>query len=505
MAGRREQQSVSTSRSYIRFLLNDTEITLFDVSPEDMMLDFLRSKQRLTGSKEGCAEGDCGACTILVGRLERGELLYEPVNSCIRFLASLDNCHVVTIEHLKGSDERGKLHPIQQAMIEHHGSQCGFCTPGIVMALYALWMRSANPDEQQIEQALQGNLCRCTGYEPIMNAARSACTSQPWPRSDPLLDERQTIKDKLVNWQDGQEVVISSISETDPTQTKKLMIPANEAQLAQHYAQNPDAILIAGATDAALRVTKFLDQLPAVIHIGQLQELQRIEQTANGLTIGAGVSYAQAIPTLLAQFPHLTSYLMRIGGAQVRAMGTIGGNIANGSPIGDMPPVLIALGATIALKSQQDQRQMPLEDYFLGYGQQDRKPDEYLRAIFIPTQPATALHAAYKISKRRDEDISSVAMGIMLEVRETIIHTARIAFGGMAATPKRAQAAEKALLGQTFSEQTMIKASLLLQDDFTPLSDMRASQAYRMRVAQNLFRRFYHDHSTDRSGMEAAQ
>lgn len=489
-----------TMRHCIQFLLNDQTITLNEVGTGDMLLDFLRLNQRLTGAKEGCAEGDCGACTVLVGRLVDDELIYKPVNGCIRFLSSLDGCHVVTIEHLKGAE--GTLHPIQKAMIEHHGSQCGFCTPGIIMALYALWMRTAKPSREQIEHALQGNLCRCTGYEPIIRAAQAVCYDQDWPRSDPLLDERAMVKEALSKLKHDQSVLLQKQGDSGPEQ---IFIPANEEDLANFYAEHPDATLIAGATDAGLWVTKFLSSIPALIHIGNLKALKTIKYKGDSLTIGSGVSYSDAMPDLIKAFPMIEPYLLRIGGWQVRSMGTIGGNIANGSPIGDMPPILIALGAEICLKSVEGSRQLPLEDFFLAYGKQDRQPGEYLHSIHIPLMAANNEVAAYKISKRRDEDISSVAVGFNLVIENGIIRSARIAFGGMAATPKRAQAAEKTLIGQPFSEESMIKAAQTLEEEFTPLSDMRASSAYRMKVAQNLFRRFYLEKANGFSGLEAAQ
>ncbi|MCV6548329.1 MAG: xanthine dehydrogenase small subunit [Cohaesibacter sp.] len=490
-------------RNCIHILLNDQPNMLQDVGTGEMLLDFLRQKKRLTGSKEGCAEGDCGACTVLVGRLIGKELLYEPVNGCIRFLSSLDGCHIVTIEHLRGYD--GQLHPIQQAMLDHHASQCGFCTPGIIMALYALWMRVAKPTREQIEQALQGNLCRCTGYEPIIKAAQMVTQATDWPRSDPLLEERQRVKDQLKHWQDDSSIALTKQGDLGK---EHIFIPKNEADLAELYAQYPDATLIAGATDAGLWVTKFLKTLPTLIHIGQVPGLKRISQTKEALILGATASYEEAMPVLLDHFPMLKDYLLRIGGWQVRSMGTIGGNIANGSPIGDMPPILIALGASITLKSKQQEREIELENFFLDYGKQDRQPGEYLHAIQIPLPSDKSHVTAYKISKRRDEDISSVAVGFNLIIKDKIIQSAHIAFGGMAGIPKRASHAEQALINKPFTQENMIKAAEKLTEDFTPLSDMRASAAYRMKVAQNLFRRFYLEHSApqmdDKTG-EAAQ
>ena len=327
-------------RDEIRFLLNDREIALADVAATRTLLDFLRLDRRLTGTKEGCAEGDCGACTVLVGRLESGALCYEPVNACIRFLASVDGCHVVTVEHLRG--EGGALHPVQQAMVAEHGSQCGFCTPGIVMALYALWMQTPEPDEAQIETALQGNLCRCTGYAPIIRAAQSAARYGT-PAGDRLVQERDRVAARLAALRDGARVV------TGPEEDRAIL-PADVDDFAEVYADTPEATVIAGATDVGLWVTKFLRPIGLAIFIGHLDGLRRIEVSDSDIRIGAGVSYSDFAPVIDAHFPCLADYWSRIAGWQVRNMGTIGGNIANGSPIGDTPPALIALGAGVILR-----------------------------------------------------------------------------------------------------------------------------------------------------------
>ncbi len=468
-------------RSEIRFLLNDREIATSDLGASDTLLDFLRLDQRLTGSKEGCAEGDCGACTVLVGRLHQGQMRYEAVNACIRFLASVDGCHVVTIEHLRGTD--GGLHPVQAAMVEEHGSQCGFCTPGFVMSLYALWMQVPAPSETQIETALQGNLCRCTGYAPIIRAAH-AISRHGTPASDFLVTERDAVRAKLTALQDGKRV------EAGPDDNLAI-IPADIDDLAEVLVAHPEATIVAGATDVGLWVTKFLRPIGPAVFIGQMHGLKTIENGAGAIRLGAGVSYSEAEDTLTAAFPHLQEYWSRIAGWQVRNMGTIGGNIANGSPIGDTPPVLIALNASITLRRGADRREVNLEDFFIAYGKQDRVAGDFVEDITIPTSNGDWRHAAYKITKRRDEDISSVAAGFAVKVENGVVTEARLAFGGMAATPKRAANAEAALVGQLFEKASFEAAATALAQDFTPLSDWRASADYRLKVAQNLFRRFW--------------
>ncbi|MGY6704205.1 xanthine dehydrogenase small subunit [Roseinatronobacter sp.] len=469
------------NRQAIRFLLNSKTVTLSKVAATDMLLDHLRLEQRLRGTKEGCAEGDCGACTVLVGRLGANGLEYEPVNACIRPLASCDGCHVVTIEYLRGHD--GALHPVQQAMVDHHGSQCGFCTPGFVMALYALWMRSPHPSEDYLDRALQGNLCRCTGYAPII---RAGLAMGGYGTTDPLMDERATVAQTLRDWQDGARVDVAKDG-------SRAILPANTDDLARVLAQHPDARIIAGATDVGLWVTKFLRDLPLAVFIGHLDDLRRVDETCDALHLGALVSYAQAHAPLCQHFPHMARYWDRIAGWQVRAMGTLGGNIANGSPIGDTPPPFIALGARLVLRHGDARRDMPLEDFFLDYGKQDLRAGEFVETVILPKPAPNTLHAAYKISKRRDEDISAVAAGFALTVENGTITGARVAFGGMAATPKRAAHAEAALTGQPFSMDSFQRAADALPQDFTPLTDMRASAEYRMLAAQNLFTRFWLD------------
>jgi xanthine dehydrogenase small subunit len=476
-------------RTEIRFLLNGEAVALAAVAAEDTLLDFLRLDRRLTGTKEGCAEGDCGACTVLVGRLAADGLRYEPVNACIRLLASLDRCDVVTVEHLRGAD--GGLHPVQRAMVAHHASQCGFCTPGIVMALAALRMDDPDPDADAIDTALQGNLCRCTGYAPIIRAARAMGAAAP---DEPLIAGQAGVAERLRGLAGPGRVTVAR----GPS---RAILPADANDLAAVLAAEPAATIVAGATDAGLWVTKALRDISPAVLIGHLDELRGIDTAGDTIVLGAAVTYAGAAPVLCAAFPHLGPYWARIGGPQVRAMGTVGGNIANGSPIGDTPPVLIALGASITLRGAAGRRTLPLEEFFLAYGRQDIRPGEFLESVRIPRAPG-GLHAAYKISKRRDEDIATVAAGFHLTVEGGTIRAARIAFGGMAATPKRAARAEAALTGAPWAEASLIRAARTLPDDFAPIDDMRASAAYRMTVARNLFRRFWAEHGA--AGARAA-
>ena len=455
-----------------------------DVGPSDTLLDFLRLDRRLTGTKEGCAEGDCGACTVLAGRRVDGTMRYEAVNACIRLMPSVDLCHIVTVEHLSND---GTLHPVQQAMVELHGSQCGFCTPGIVMSLYALWLEGGTPDADRIETALQGNLCRCTGYAPIIRAAQAAAGET---NTDALNRNAATVAKALADMGDGQRVVVQKAG-------AKAILPNSAADLADVLAEYPQATIVAGATDVGLWVTKEMRDISPAVFISHISDLHRVQGDETGLTLGGAVSYSDAEPLIAERFPMLSAFWKRIGGWQVRNMGTIGGNIANGSPIGDTPPPLIALGAEITLCSASGTRTVALEDFFVDYGKQDRRADEFVESVRIPALPGGALFSCYKISKRRDEDISAVCGAFLVQIEDDTVTNARIAFGGMAATPKRATQTEQVLRGQPWTEATIATAKSVLRGEYTPLSDWRASADYRATVAGNLLERFWLEHASD--------
>ncbi|PZN97264.1 MAG: xanthine dehydrogenase small subunit [Hyphomicrobiales bacterium] len=487
-------------RDTLRFLLGDELIEIASCNPTLTVLDWLRLDQRLTGSKEGCAEGDCGACTVVVGRLDRGRLRYEAINACIRFLPTLDGCQVLTVEHLKG--EVGALHPVQQAMVDCHGSQCGFCTPGIVMSLFALWLNEDAPSVSRIEDALAGNLCRCTGYEPIIAAAQRMYRLEEARRFD-----RDAVAAQLREMADTETLALNGPK-------GRFLAPATVGALADLVMRHPDATLVAGATDVGLWVTKGMRRLDPVIYLGRIEPLRAIEDRGHHLDIGAMATHAEVRPALAALSPQLDELMRRFGGEQVRNAGTIGGNIANGSPIGDLPPALIALGARLVLARTPrshnphpeeaasaavpkdeggglSRRTIPLEDFFLDYRKQDRREGEFVEAVIVPKLATDALFHISKISKRFDEDISAVCGAFFLrrDARGLIVE-ARLAYGGMAGIPKRATAAEEALLGKAWDEAAVAAAIAALPTDFTPLSDMRASARYRLTVAGNLLRRF---------------
>ncbi|WP_186419016.1 xanthine dehydrogenase small subunit [Bosea sp. CS1GBMeth4] len=481
-------------RENVRFLLGDELVEIASCDPTRTVLDWLRLDRRRTGTKEGCAEGDCGACTIVVGRLDGGRLRYEAINACIRFLPTLDGCHVLTVEHLRGSD--GALHPVQQAMVDCHGSQCGFCTPGFVMSLLALWLNERSLSVQRIEDALAGNLCRCTGYQPIIAAAQRM--NAAGREQNRFVAAMPTITARLKALADEETIAIGNGE-------RHFYAPATVEALAELVSAQPQATLVAGATDVGLWVTKGMRRLDSVISLGRIDALREISDEGDHLRLGAMANQIAVRAALAGISPQLDEMMRRFGGEQVRNAGTIGGNIANGSPIGDLPPALIALGATLVLRKGNERRELPLEAFFLDYRKQDRRPGEFVEAVLVPKLQAGALYHISKISKRFDEDISAVCGAFHLRLDETgRVSDARLAYGGMAGIPKRAKAAEAALLGRSWDNAAAAAACAALAEDFTPLTDMRASAAYRLKVAGNLLRRFLIETTAPRTATRVA-
>ena len=469
------------ARTTLRFLFGDRLCEIAACDPTLTVLDWLRLDQRCTGTKEGCNEGDCGACTVVVGRLDGGRLRYEAVNACIRFLPTLDGCHLLTVEHLRRAD--GALHPLQQTLVDHHGSQCGFCTPGIVMSLLALWLNEDAPSVDRIEEALAGNLCRCTGYQPIITAAREVF-GKGGAAKGRHARQAGNIAERLAELADQQTLSLEAGG-------RYFHAPATVDALASLYVASPGATLVAGATDVGLWITKGMMQPEAVIYLGRIEALKTAETTDQALHIGAMVNHIEVRKALARISPQLDELMRRFGGEQVRNAGTIGGNIANGSPIGDLPPALIALDARLVLRHGAARRELPVADFFLDYRSQDRQPGEFIETVIVPHLPAGSLFHVSKISKRFDEDISALCAAFRLQCDDGgQVTDARLAFGGMAGTPKRASHAEAALVGRPWNSASVDAATVALAQDFTPLSDMRASSQYRMTVAGNLLRRF---------------
>ncbi|GGF05934.1 xanthine dehydrogenase small subunit [Aliidongia dinghuensis] len=460
----------------IRFLIDGTVRTLGGFDPTLTVLDYLRGLERRSGTKEGCAEGDCGACTVVLGEPVDGTVRYRAVNACILFMGAVDGKELVTVESLATAD--GPAHPVQQALVDCHGSQCGFCTPGFVMALYALWRQGGRPTRAEIEEALAGNLCRCTGYRPIVAAAERACAAADRCEPRPVASVAQ-----LAALEPAETLAIEQDG-------RRFLAPTDLNALAELVLAHPDATLLAGGTDVGLWVTKQLRRLDTVIYLGRVAGLADIAVDAAGITIGAAATYTDAMPILTQRHPEMDGLLRRLGSTQVRNAGTIGGNIANGSPIGDSLPALIALGAVLVLRRGSVERELPIEDFFLGYRQTALAAGEFLARIRVPGAGPTTRFRAYKISKRFDQDISAVCGGFAVTLDDGRVADIRLAFGGMAAVPARARQAEQALLGQPWTEAAVAAALPALALDFSPLSDMRASADYRARVAANLLRKF---------------
>ncbi|ETX14830.1 FAD-binding molybdopterin dehydrogenase [Roseivivax halodurans JCM 10272] len=434
----------------IDFLLNGESVTLRGVSPTGTLLDWLRGSRGLTGTKEGCNEGDCGACSVIV----TDESGAKALNACILFLPQLHGKAVRTVEGIAGPE--GALHPVQEAMIARHGSQCGFCTPGFITTMAAAHLNG----ERSHDDALAGNLCRCTGYAPIVRAAEDAA-EVPVP-----------------DWMRDAAPGAAALAEA----------PEGLDDLLKLYAERPEATLVAGATDVGLWVTKDLRELEELIFLGRCRDLQEIEVGADDIRIGAGVTMDRVYRAMREHHPSYAEMIRRYGGGQVRAAATIGGNIANGSPIGDNPPALIALGATLHLAHAGGRREMPIEEFFLDYGKQDRAPGEIVEAVTLPRSAPRM--KVWKLSKRFDQDISAVCGAFDIEVTEGRVSAARIAFGGMAAIPKRARAVETALIGQRWDESAAASVQDVWEEDFQPMTDMRASAGYRLAAARNMLSRY---------------
>lgn len=497
----------------IQFLLNGQKISITDPEPTKSILYYLREDKKLTGTKEGCAEGDCGACTVVIGELEnetKSKAELKTVNACIQFLPTLDGKALFTVEYLRQQitnteNTATSLHPVQQSMVDHNGSQCGFCTPGFIMSLWNVYNKhqstNTKPDQTEVRRALTGNLCRCTGYRPILDAAQKMFDFPEVEfNSKKLLEE-------LASIQRGDSLAYK-------VEDNQFFSPKNIAQLANLKSQFPDAIILAGGTDVGLWVNKQFSPLQTIIYLGEVAELKQVTTTDDHLMIGAGVTLTKAYQAISKHYPEMDEMWERFASMPIRNAGTLGGNVANGSPIGDSMPTLIALEAEVVLRNKKGSRTLLLESLYLDYMKKDMQTDEFVEAIKLPLpykktnkQPnnisqesgevSEQYFRCYKLSKRYDSDISAVFSAFTFTLKhnelsnKTIVEKCIIAYGGMAAIPKRATLCEQSLVNQEWNEENIQNAMEALKSDYSPMSDGRASDSNRMQSAANLLYRFY--------------
>ena len=460
------------SSNKIKFVWENKIFTIKNLDPNETILNYVRLNLKKTGTKEGCAEGGCGACTIVLGEIENNKIIYKAINSCISFLPSLEGKQLILVEDLIA--DNGSLHVVQDAMIKHHGSQCGFCTPGFVMSLFAMYKNFNSYNKEKIQDSISGNLCRCTGYRPIVDAAKSLNSSKKIDKF---------YKNRKKNLKLLKKINLKNIALINGN--KKYFSPKNIKELKKIINYNPNATFLSGGTDLSLKVTKERKEINNIISLNSIKELKFIKEKNGNIQVGAGIPLIKFEQYIKKYYPDFNSILKRYGSVQIRNVGTIAGNIATASPIGDTLPLLLSLDAKVVLQKNSKKTVLPLNKFFISYRKTKLKKGQFIHSIIIPIYKKN-IFKAYKISKRIDDDISSVCASFNLEVINKKIKNIKIAYGGMAEIPKRAINCEKTLINSNLSEENFNKAKKYLEKDFAPIDDMRASKNYRMEVAKNL-------------------
>ena len=460
------------SSNKIKFVWENKICLVNNPDPNETILNYVRLKLKKTGTKEGCAEGGCGACTIVLGELEKNNIIYKAINSCISFVPSLEGKQLILVEDLVSKN--GTLHPVQDAMIKYHGSQCGFCTPGFIMSLFAMYKNFSSYKKKNIEDSISGNLCRCTGYRPIIDAAKSL-------NNVSKSDEFYKNKKKTLNLLKKIRIENLSLNNGD----KKYFSPKSIDELKKIIKSNPKSIFLSGATDISLNITKQRKEINNIISLNSIKELKFIKERNQNIEVGAATSLIEFELFIKKYYPDFNSILKRYGSVQIRNVATMAGNIATASPIGDTLPLLLSLDAKLVLQKESNKTILPLKNFFISYRKTRLKKGQFIHSIIIPIFKKN-IFKAYKISKRIDDDISSVCASFNLEIINKKIKKVKIAYGGMAPIPKRAINCEKILTNSLFSEETFKKAEKKLEKDFAPIDDMRASKDYRMEIAKNL-------------------
>ena len=468
----------------IQFVYKNEICSIKNPDPNKTVLDFIRNDLKMNGTKEGCAEGGCGACTVVLGELKNNRIFYKSINSCISFLPSINGTHLILVENLVS--EKNKLHPVQDAMLKYHGSQCGFCTPGFVMSLFGMYKNHKKFNKEIIEETLSGNLCRCTGYRPIIDAAKSLNNKKD---NDDFRLNEDNIKNLLKKI--NSEIEISY-------RNKKFYSPKSFSNLKKIIKKNPNAKFLSGGTDLSLEVTKMRGEIDSIISLNSVKELKFIKKSTNFIEVGAGVSLYDFQNIIKSYYSDFYNILKRYGSVQIRNVGTIAGNIATASPIGDTLPLLLSLDAVVKIFTNNTLKSMPLSDFFISYRKTKLKKGDLVYSVIIPINQKSYFKA-YKISKRFDDDISTVCGSFNFLIKKNKIIKAKIAYGGMSEIPKRAKSIEKKLINSHFSEEIFLKAQGLINHDFSPIDDMRASRNYRIEIAKNLLMKFFYEVSTKKN------